>query len=233
MMNDEKQPGSKQHRLYKSETDRIIDGVCGGIGEYFELDSNIVRLVLVGLSIINAGAGILFYIIGMIVIPSPPRGDSTVMTSEPGLKSNQKGKGAALAVAMLLIVIGVALLLNYYDFFSFSALLTRAGEVILPLLLILIGAALLLGRKPEAAQRSGPIISDEEEPYKSTRDDMRTLHRSSVNKKFFGVCGGLAEYFDVDPTFVRILFVILAIPSFGLATVLYFVLAFVMPKEKR
>jgi phage shock protein C len=234
MVNEEKQPGPKEHKLYKSETDRIIDGVCGGIGEYFDLDSNIIRLVLVGLSVINIGAGILFYIIGMIVIPSPPEKGTSVMTSGPDAKSGRKGKGGALAVAILFIVVGIALLLNYYDFFSISALLARAGDVILPLLLILIGAALLLGRKSEVSHQNGHTpVSDEEETHKGDKENIRTLHRSSMNKKFFGVCGGLAEYFDVDPTLVRILFVILAIPSFGLATVLYCVLAFVMPKEKR
>lgn len=223
-----------QHKLYKSETDRIIDGVCGGIGEYFDIDPNIVRLVLVGLSIINIGAGILFYIIGMIVIPSPPKEELPVVTaSESITRDGHKGKTGGLAMAILLIVIGIALLLNYYDFFSFSSLLTRAGEVVLPLLMILIGAALLLGRKSDSSRSSGSLKTGDEEESHKTREDMKTLHRSSTNKKLFGVCGGLAEYFEVDPTLVRILFVVFAIPSFGLATVLYCILAFVMPKEKR
>ncbi len=57
----------------------------------------------------------------------------------------------------------------------------------------------------------------------------RRLRRSETNKVFFGVCGGLAEYFDVDPVVVRILFLILFVidPRF---IIVYFVLALIMPK---
>ncbi len=57
----------------------------------------------------------------------------------------------------------------------------------------------------------------------------RRLRRSEKNKVFFGVCGGLAEYFDVDPVVVRILFLILFIidPRF---VIVYFILALIMPK---
>ena len=57
----------------------------------------------------------------------------------------------------------------------------------------------------------------------------RNLRRSEKNRVFLGVCGGLAEYFDVDPVIVRILFLILfAIdPRF---IIVYFVLALIMPR---
>lgn len=55
-------------KLYKSQTDRKICGVCGGIAEYFNIDATIVRLlfVLFGLN----GSGLLVYIIAAIIIPS-------------------------------------------------------------------------------------------------------------------------------------------------------------------
>ena len=58
-------------RLYKSNTDKKLDGVCGGIAEYFNIDSTIVRLALV-LFCLAGGSGILAYIIAAIVIPSEP-----------------------------------------------------------------------------------------------------------------------------------------------------------------
>jgi phage shock protein C len=45
------------------------------------------------------------------------------------------------------------------------------------------------------------------------------------------VCGGLGEYFDIDPTIVRLLFVVSALASFGLTAALYVVLAIVVPGE--
>lgn len=49
-------------------------------------------------------------------------------------------------------------------------------------------------------------------------------------KKLFGVCSGLANYLDVDPTVIRLLFVLAAI-MFGTGILLYIILAFVMPDK--
>jgi len=51
------------------------------------------------------------------------------------------------------------------------------------------------------------------------------------DKKIFGVCGGLGDYFDIDPTIVRILF-LLALLGFGTGLLLYIILALVMPEEQ-
>lgn len=57
------------------------------------------------------------------------------------------------------------------------------------------------------------------------------LARSSSNKVLAGVCGGIAEHFDLDPTLVRVGYVLLSILSTGFPGLLvYIVLAFVMPK---
>lgn len=58
-------------RLYKSRTDKKIDGVCAGIANYFNLDPTIVRIALV-LFCLLGGSGILAYIICAIVMPREP-----------------------------------------------------------------------------------------------------------------------------------------------------------------
>jgi len=59
----------------------------------------------------------------------------------------------------------------------------------------------------------------------------RRLTRSRKNKRIAGVCGGIAEYLEVDPTVVRVLYVILSIPSAGfLGLVAYIILMFLMPR---
>jgi phage shock protein C len=50
------------------------------------------------------------------------------------------------------------------------------------------------------------------------------------DKKIFGVCSGLADYFDLDPTVVRILFLV-AVFMFGTGILLYLVMAIVMPSK--
>lgn len=56
-------------RLYKSRTNRVFFGVCGGIGEYFNIDPTIIRLLLVLLGC--TGSGILAYIVAAIIMPEP------------------------------------------------------------------------------------------------------------------------------------------------------------------
>lgn len=61
-----------EKKLYKSAADKKICGVCGGLGEYFGIDSTLVRLAWVVFSLCG-GAGLLAYIIAAIVMPNDPR----------------------------------------------------------------------------------------------------------------------------------------------------------------
>lgn len=58
-------------KLYKSNTNKMMEGVCGGIAEYFGVDPTIVRLAWVVFCALG-GSGILAYIIAAIIIPSAP-----------------------------------------------------------------------------------------------------------------------------------------------------------------
>lgn len=55
-------------RLYKIEEGKMLDGVCGGIAEYFDVDPTLIRLAWVLFSAC-AGGGIIAYIIAAIIIP--------------------------------------------------------------------------------------------------------------------------------------------------------------------
>ena len=56
----------------------------------------------------------------------------------------------------------------------------------------------------------------------------KKLYRSKTNKKIFGVCGGLAEYFDIDATIVRLVLV-LAVLFAGVGVLAYLIAALIMP----
>ncbi|MEA4814500.1 MAG: PspC domain-containing protein [Oscillospiraceae bacterium] len=55
--------------LYRSESNKFIGGVCGGIAEFFGIDPSIVRIIAVLLSIGSVGTGVLVYIVAWILIP--------------------------------------------------------------------------------------------------------------------------------------------------------------------
>ncbi|HEY5529193.1 MAG TPA: PspC domain-containing protein [Thermoleophilia bacterium] len=62
-----------ERRLYRSRTEKMIAGVCGGVAEYFNTDPTIVRLLWVLITLLG-GAGVLLYIVLWIVMPlqGPP-----------------------------------------------------------------------------------------------------------------------------------------------------------------
>ena len=62
-----------ERRLYKSNENKLLDGVCGGVAEYFAIDPTLVRLAWV-LFTAMGGAGIVAYIVAAIVIPRRPDG---------------------------------------------------------------------------------------------------------------------------------------------------------------
>lgn len=58
-------------KLYRSRNDRVIAGICGGLGKFLNLDSTVIRLILAILCIIG-GSGLLIYIIAALIIPEEP-----------------------------------------------------------------------------------------------------------------------------------------------------------------
>ena len=59
-------------KLYRSRDDRIIGGVCGGIGDYLKIDPTAIRLIYI-LFALWFGSGILAYIIFLILVPEEPQ----------------------------------------------------------------------------------------------------------------------------------------------------------------
>ncbi len=63
----------KEKRLYRSGSDRVLGGVCGGIGKYLNIDPVIIRLLWVVGTLISIGIGIIVYVIAWIIVPRDPK----------------------------------------------------------------------------------------------------------------------------------------------------------------
>lgn len=61
---------------------------------------------------------------------------------------------------------------------------------------------------------------------------MKRLYKSSTDKKLAGVCGGIAEYFDIDPTIVRLLWALISL-AYGTGIIAYIVCAFIIPEKPK
>lgn len=124
-----------EKKIYRSRTNSMIAGVCGGLGEYLNVDPTILRVVAV-LLIFADGIGLLAYLIGWVIIPRRPEMEAEVVTSE-------RSELGRLLPGLALILIGLIFLLNnLIPWFDFSYLW--------PVILIVLGVALLLkARKRE------------------------------------------------------------------------------------
>lgn len=60
-----------EKRLYRSRRNRVLGGVCGGLGEYLDIDPTIVRL-LTALLVVFAGLSVWIYIIALFIMPNEP-----------------------------------------------------------------------------------------------------------------------------------------------------------------
>jgi phage shock protein C len=56
-------------RLYRSKKERILGGVCGGLGEHLDVDPTVVRLVWAVIALLSLGTGLIIYLIAWIIIP--------------------------------------------------------------------------------------------------------------------------------------------------------------------
>lgn len=59
----------------------------------------------------------------------------------------------------------------------------------------------------------------------------KKLYRSRDQKMMAGVCGGIAEYFNIDVTLVRLLWAAISIPSFGAGIIIYIIAAIIIPER--
>ncbi len=105
-----------EKKLYKSADDKVLAGVCGGIGEYFAVDSVIVRLLWVVFTLMG-GAGLIAYIIAAIIMPSNPAHseavDSYTRTGEPGSGAKRNSSGnSSLVLGLILVVFGAFVLVK-------------------------------------------------------------------------------------------------------------------------
>ncbi len=72
-------------KLYRSTEDKKIAGVCGGLGDYFDIDPTIIRLIWVSM-VLAFGTGIVAYILAWIIVPEMPR--ETVQAAEPVVENS-------------------------------------------------------------------------------------------------------------------------------------------------
>ena len=71
---------TEPRRLYRSRTDRMIGGVCGGLAQFLTIDATIIRLIFVFAALFG-GATLLVYLVMLLVVPEEPLLKDTVISA--------------------------------------------------------------------------------------------------------------------------------------------------------
>jgi phage shock protein C len=139
--------------LYRSRKDRVVSGVCGGLGKTFGVDPVIIRFLWVAL-MLTYGFGVLAYIIAWIIIPTEPveaesQTSQTSSNKEGRVEifenqntqqqtSNNPGKNINLAIGVIIVIVGIFALVS--SIFGFGNWILRMfSKAFWPLVLIVIG----------------------------------------------------------------------------------------------
>lgn len=110
---------TKGKRVYRSKTNEVIGGVCGGIADYFSIDPIFIRLIFVFLFLFK-GSGLLLYIILWIIIPIEPEViTSKKKTSKEQIKKKKRSKVSGILLLFLflflLTIAGCSLFMNTFS----------------------------------------------------------------------------------------------------------------------
>lgn len=143
--------------LYRSESNKIIAGVAGGLGEYFNIDPTIIRIIFILLTVFG-GSGLIIYIVLWLVIPaksqSPKHPQDTIRSNIEDMKSTTKtfthsirnpgssGDNSRFWWAIIIILIGFFFLMNNYGLLDPLDL-----EKLWPVILMIFGLAIILRKR--------------------------------------------------------------------------------------
>lgn len=147
---------SPAKRLTRSTNNKIIAGVCGGLGDYFNVDPMIVRILFVALTIWG-GSGVLLYIIlwlvvpeaGQEALPTQQRMDQVghdmqtkVQDAAKNIQGRQSAKSLTVIIGAILVVLGLSSIIQIYVPWPLFR-----WEIFWPIIIIALGLSLIIKRK--------------------------------------------------------------------------------------
>ena len=228
--------------LFRSPTDKLIGGVCGGIADFLGWDPTLVRIAWVVLTLVTGGGGILAYIALWILLPV-----GTVEAGQQKPAAVELNEQSLSRVAFLLIGLGGLWLLANMGILPWVWNLFGGVFRVLFWPALLIGAGYLILRytgrglkwnvnetservKSEVNGRM-PSKNDVKSSLKQARQNF-PLKRSSTDKIFMGVCGGIGQKLGIDANLVRLVWAAFSIGSMGMGVLLYVLLGLFLPVDQ-
>lgn len=206
----DREENKKQKKLYRSGINKIFTGVCGGLGEFFNIDPIIFRLFFI-ISLLVGAWGIVIYIILSFVIPNSPLKENQIFNDPNFAYSKlQTMTGTFILLLGIYLLVQDIGLLNYFSFFGFR------HQVIIRAILIIAFIMFIVQYDINFDESSTDII----------------FIRSGKNKVISGVCSGLGSYFNMDVYIIRTVFIICTILTLGISLIIYLLFAVLVPSGK-
>ncbi len=235
--------GGRTSFLFRHPEDKMIGGICAGLGDYFGIDPILVRLMWVVLTLGTAGTGLFAYAALWLLLPV---GTTKAGQRAPAaLELNERNVERA---GLALVVVGVVWLLANLGVLPalWSVFWRVTALVFWPLLLI--GAGFLVLKNQRAwrgrffgavdRMRSGKERASSGLNRESAKAGLRRakeaipLKRNREDRLVFGVCGALGKAIGLDSNLVRLIWVAFAIGSVGTGVLVYVLAGWILPEEK-
>ena len=202
----------RQNKIERSHSNVIVSGLCAGIAGYAKIEPAYIRLFAV-LSMLFGLWGPAAYIIASYLIPAA-QADTILPDAE--LKQQRK-ENFRTVLAGIMMLGGFYLGFVRLGYFSSGRVFILPNGFMFPFIAIVIGVYYI-------------IIKEE---YNNDLEIAAVKFlRSRKDRRFLGVCGGIAEYLDVETTTVRILFVLITMLTLGLFAIIYFLFALLTKLEE-
>ena len=229
--------------LYRSPTDKMVGGVCGGLADFFGWDATLIRLFWVVMTLATGGGGFLAYVALWVLLPVGSVAGGQQAPAAIALSERNLIRGAyvliGLGIVWLLANIGVLGSL-------WGALWSLVNVFFWPALLIGIGYMLLRGTNRDLkgdfanmknkvqgnVNVNGKMPSSDE--VKAGMSDVRQripLRRSNSDRILLGVCGGIGQRLGIDSNLVRLIWVAFSIGSVGMGVLVYVAVGLILPEE--
>lgn len=235
----------QQNALYRHPTEKLVGGVCGGIAAYFGWDPALVRILWLVATIGTGGGGLLAYLVlwGLLPVGTRQGGIQQPATFELNERNIGRVATALIVLGGIWLLANVGILPRMWHLFWFIFRL-----FFWPALLIGVGYMLLKGSGNaemnldfgDLRDRVRNRIRDVRMPsvngsglksnFESSRQRL-PIQRSTTDRLFMGVCGGIAKRVGIDANLIRLLWAAFSIGSIGMGVLVYVAVGLILPEE--
>lgn len=227
--------------IYRSPSDKVVAGVCGGLADFTGFDPTLIRLFWAVMTLVTGGGGFLAYLALWLLLPVGTVAEGEVRSAAIPLNEKNMIRAAYVLIGVggLWLLANIGILGNIWGVFW-----SLTNVFFWPALLIGAGYLLLRGRNRSLKNDFDSVrskvnvnldgkmpSSDEVKAGMSSARARIPLKRSTTDRMLLGVCGGIGQRLGIDANLVRLIWAAFSIGSIGMGVLLYVLVGLLLPEE--